>query len=234
MTTTTNTFANNLGGKAYDRFYDVNIWCPGLELEVGNMVAHHLDGRDGRVIDIGSGTGDTIAAILAAGCSAEIFGVDVVEKMVEVAKERFANVPQVTLVLADALGYLQSLESGSVEAVASGFCLHNLENENRAAIMAEVFRVLVPGGLFVQCDKVALDDRKDHVESLTQQLMLFDGFSDDPEYRVGWVRHYALDDQPGIRISESEWTTLLKNLGFHSIAFKDRTLMDNILSAMKP
>ena len=55
--------------------------------------------------------------------------------------------PSVTLVVSDAVAYLESLPSGSVDGVLAAYLLRNVPD--RARLVAEVARVLRPGGAVV-------------------------------------------------------------------------------------
>lgn len=233
ITMTTNSFSGNLGGRAYNRFYEVNTHCPALEQQVGQALSEHLAGRSGRILDIGVGTGDTSFEALALCPEIDLVSVDVEEQMVEVARERFASLPRISVIHADALDFLRNQPDNSFDAVVSGFCLHNIPTDIRAMIVTEIGRVLVPGGLFANCDKVALNDEAAHLQTLTEQILMFDGFADDPDYRRKWLEHYLVDDQLRFRITESQWIALLSSSNFHSISFTHRTLMDCLLCATK-
>jgi ubiquinone/menaquinone biosynthesis C-methylase UbiE len=230
-------FAGKLGGEEYDLFNLSAPHIPAMETEVGKMVARHMRLKSGcaKVFDIGVGTGDTSHAVLAALGNVEVTAIDIEPQMIDAAKTRFAGESRITLVLSDALSVLQKTESDSVDAVVSGFCLHNLPSKLREEIAREIFRVLKPGGIFVTCDKIAENDKQAHVEGLTKQILAFDVYlpMDRADYREEWIRHYLADDQPGIRVTESEWDLILFKCGFRYIRFSDRTLMDVILWAQK-
>jgi demethylmenaquinone methyltransferase/2-methoxy-6-polyprenyl-1,4-benzoquinol methylase len=107
-----------------------------------------------RVLDLGCGTGDFIAAVLARG--ARPLGVDLSAGMLHEARRRL---PLHTLTRADALAL--PLRDGSVDAVVSGFALRNLLSV--AAAMRESARVLRRGGrialLEVDVPRLALTRR---------------------------------------------------------------------------
>jgi len=109
-----------------------------------------------RVLDLGCGSGASSRALLdawsAGGGSADdlsVTGVDASEGMVGQARGKTWP-PNVTLVVSDAVAYLESLPSGSVDGVLAAYLLRNVPDRSR--LVAEVARVLRPGGGFVVHD----------------------------------------------------------------------------------
>lgn len=106
-----------------------------------------------RVLDLGCGSGASTQALHdaweAAGRSASglsVTGVDASEGMVAQARAK-AWRQGVELVVADAVAYLREQPDASVDGVLGAYLLRNVPD--RAALVAEVARVLRPGGAFV-------------------------------------------------------------------------------------
>jgi ubiquinone/menaquinone biosynthesis C-methylase UbiE len=103
-----------------------------------------------RVLDLGCGSGASTRALLEAWAAQRgssdglsLTGVDASEGMVTQARAK--QWPEnVTLVVSDAVTHLASLPSGSVDGVLGCYLLRNVPD--RAALVAEVARVLRPGG----------------------------------------------------------------------------------------
>ena len=124
----------------------------GLELQYTRpaMVlrrAHALalaDPKEGeRVIDVGSGPG-FLTADLGAGVGevGEVLGIDQSEAMVELARRRCADWPQVRVEIGDAVAL--DAESGVYDLVVSTQVLEYVAEVDRA--LGEIDRVLRPGG----------------------------------------------------------------------------------------
>ena len=103
-----------------------------------------------RVLDLGCGSGASTQAVLdawsAGGRPADglsVTGVDASEGMVGQARHK-SWPASVTLVVSDAVTYLESLPSGSVDGVLAAYLLRNVPDRNR--LLTEVARVLRPGG----------------------------------------------------------------------------------------
>ncbi len=109
--------------------------------------------RRSTVLDLGCGSGASTQAVLDAWATAgrdpgalEVTGVDASEGMV--AQARAKTWPEsVDLVVSDAVAHLRGLPDASVDGVLGAYLLRNVPD--RAALVAEVARVLRPGGAFV-------------------------------------------------------------------------------------
>lgn len=106
-----------------------------------------------RVLDVGCGAGlDAFVAGALVGPEGDVVGVDMTPEMVERADEaaRLTKSEHVRFVLADAEQL--PLSSGSFDVALSNGCL-NL-SPRKMALLAEVHRVLRPGGRLALCDAV--------------------------------------------------------------------------------
>jgi ubiquinone/menaquinone biosynthesis C-methylase UbiE len=150
---------------AFDRAaptYDAMVaLSPGYHDQLRTAAAALVDrlparGRDDgplRVLDLGCGSGASTRALLDAWAERRgtseglaVTGVDASEGMV--AQARAKRWPAgVTLVVSDAVAHLEALPSGSVDGVLGCYLLRNVPD--RARLVAEVARVLRPGGGFV-------------------------------------------------------------------------------------
>ena len=97
-------------------------------------------GAGGLVIDIGCGRGELLELLTAEGV--DCVGVDNNDVQLQEARTHGC-----TVVHAEAFGYLQSLQSGSVAAVTGIHIVEHIPFPQLAALMQEVARVLKPGGL---------------------------------------------------------------------------------------
>ena len=115
------------------------------------------------VLDLGTGTGETLAAVLAHHPGAAAVGVDKNEAMLGAARSRLAGVP-LELCVAD---LSDPLPAGPFDLVVSALAVHHLEGPDKASLFARIAGVLRPGGRFVLGDVVIPVDPADAVTPVT-------------------------------------------------------------------
>ena len=115
------------------------------------------------VLDLGAGTGETLAAVLGRhpGCAA--VGIDKSPGMLEAASARLAAL-DVALVVAD---LADPLPEGPFDLVVSALAIHHLDGPGKADLFARVAAALRPRGRFVLGDVVVPADPADVVTPLT-------------------------------------------------------------------
>jgi ubiquinone/menaquinone biosynthesis C-methylase UbiE len=123
------------------------------------MVLDLLPAQVDRVLDLGTGDGRLMALVLLAHPHAEGVAVDFSPTMIEKATERFGNAPHISV-------HHHDLEDpvvgfGSFDAVVSSFAIHHVEDPRKVDLYTEIFRVLRPGGVFINLE---------HVSSPTEDL----------------------------------------------------------------
>ena len=121
---------------------------PGYEELQEAVVAATAGVHAGRVLELGTGTGETALRVRARHPGAAWVGVDASEPMLGRARER----------LPDADLRLQRLEdelpAGQFDLVVSALAVHHLDGRGKRDLFSRVARVLEPGGHFVLGDVV--------------------------------------------------------------------------------
>ena len=107
----------------------------------------HIDVKTKKILDIGTGTAD-FAIDSAKFLNADIIGVDLSEKMLEIGREKIKKKKlksKISLELADAekLNYSES----SFDVITAGFVVRNFEDMDKG--LAEQYRVLKPNGKLI-------------------------------------------------------------------------------------
>jgi ubiquinone/menaquinone biosynthesis C-methylase UbiE len=115
-----------------------------------------------KVVDIGAGTG--LLALAVAPAASHVWAVDISGAMLAYldAKARSAGLQNIEVVEASAVSL--PLVDGSVDVAVSNYCLHHLSNADKHRALAELHRVLRPGGRLVVGDmmfRVSLVDGRD-------------------------------------------------------------------------
>jgi tRNA threonylcarbamoyl adenosine modification protein (Sua5/YciO/YrdC/YwlC family) len=131
-----------------------------------------------RVLELGTGTGETAARLLDRHPDAVLVGLDESDGMLAAARERL---PAERVELH--VGRLQdSLPAGPFALVASALCVHHLNAEEKRDLFARVHAALEPGGRFVLADVVVPVDPGDATTSLTPGFDQPDSVADQLEW----------------------------------------------------
>jgi SAM-dependent methyltransferase len=125
-----------------------------------------LEGADlRRVLDLGTGDGNTLALVLSAHPDATGVGADFQPAMLDRAKARFADDPRVEIVTHDLDDSLPA-SLGRFDLIVSSFAIHHVLDDRKRALYAEVFERLEPGGRFANLEHVASPTDALHLEFL--------------------------------------------------------------------
>jgi tRNA (cmo5U34)-methyltransferase len=192
------------------------------------------------VVEIGCGTGITTLTLLSARDDLSITAVDIAPAMLAQARNSLASwvaEGRVRLVESDVLLFLGGVTSDSVDLVASGYAFHNFEQDYRRQTIAEVYRVLKPGGVFVNGDRYALDDTLAHLRVIQDEVRHFCatftklGRLDLLEQ---WIVHLFSDESPDHVMPLTPALQSYRDAGFSPVAVHVRALNNAVVSADKP
>ena len=200
--------------------------------------------KPSEILELGCGTGLTTLALCGKVSNAHITAVDkeitMLKQYEKLVKELRVDLDSRNITIemfqSGALEFLKRCDDSSFDIVVTAFVLHNLPKALRAEILKEVYRVLRPGGRFVNGDKIAPDSMNLHNKYLMKQIAKFVHTYTSPEdyaYCIGWIEHYAVDNHPDLRYMESEARSSLKALGFSGIKIAGRHWMEAIVIADK-
>lgn len=208
----------------------------GQQERLATQVARYWQG--GAVVEIGTGTGRTASAILSAVPVSRFIAIDHEPAMLPQARKRLSehvNSSRVDFRQQDAIKALQCLPRGSVDIVASCFTLHNCERDYRTLVIEAVFRVLRPGGVFINNDKYAADDEEEYIRELSEQMLRYDALLShgDSELRALWIRHELEDQLPSRIMRTGEAVAELRQVGFVDVSIVSRTGQYGLLVARK-
>jgi tRNA (cmo5U34)-methyltransferase len=191
------------------------------------------------VVDVGLGTGITTKAIVERNPGCTVKGVDNEILMIDQAKSKLAAEiarGAVEIHHGDALTYLRDLLTASVDVVASAYTIHNCSKLWRTQLEGEIFRTLRPGGMFVNNDKYAADDRQEYVSEITNQIIRYDLLKEQgrDELRRLWIEHEIEDQDPERIMWTTESLDQLRSVGFSNTALVKRLGQYAIVVAFKP
>lgn len=192
----TTTDAPHTSGHAihWARFYDPLVWLLSLG-RGGRVAALTLDtaevGAGDRLLDIGTGTGSVaLQAADRVGPTSEVVGIDAAPEMIAKAtrKARGRNpAPRFEVALIEDLPF----EDASFDRVVAQLMIHHLPEDLRPTGLAEIRRVLAPGGTVAITDFATLGgSARTHLFALRRQR---------PQQRASWL------------------TSLLEDAGFEAV-----------------
>jgi len=192
------------------------------------------------VFEIGCGTGATTLALLEAREDLVVLAVDNEPSMLNQARGNlslFLAQARVRLLQADALTALRQLPAGSQDVVASAYAVHNFRDTYRDEVLAEIFRVLRPSGIFVNGDRYALDDAAEHTR-LTQEDVrgYFKAFLPIGRFDLleQWVLHLFSDESADHIMRLDPSLQRLREIGFEPVEVHFREGVNTLLTATKP
>ena len=206
---------------------------------VGQQVSLYSAGGFLEIIELGGGTGITTLAILGSQRKLHLTSVDNEPMMQNQAKQKLHNwVADRVLCFQgdDALSALQASASNSVDIIASAYTIHNFHADYRNQVIAEIFRVLKPGGLFINGDRYALDDISAHTQLIQKEVAgYFSIFTeiDRLDLLEHWIVHLFSDESENHIMRETEALQQLENAGFTEIKLAQRMEVNALVTATK-
>ncbi|MGI8505982.1 MAG: Sua5/YciO/YrdC/YwlC family protein [Solirubrobacteraceae bacterium] len=130
-----------------------------------------------RVLELGTGTGETAARLLDRHPEAELVGIDENDEMLDVARSRLPA-ERVTLHVSR---LEDELPAGPFDLVASALCVHHLRGPGKRDLFARIRAALASDGRFVLADVIVPSDPRaavspltpgyDHPSTLAEQLV---------------------------------------------------------------
>jgi tRNA (cmo5U34)-methyltransferase len=164
------------GVPAYERLQVAIAEAAGAHARAGGEPAQ-------RLLELGTGTGETAVHVLAAHPGAELVGIDASEAMLGHARVKLPAAELRVSRLED------PLPDGPFDLIFSALAVHHLDGPGKANLFTRVARALAPGGRFVLGDLVVPEDPADVVTPI-------DGVYDLPstiDEQLGWLTAAGLE-----------------------------------------
>jgi tRNA (cmo5U34)-methyltransferase len=192
------------------------------------------------VVELGGGTGITTLSLLTASDKLNILSIDNEPVMQNQAKKhlhKWVEEGKLAFCGDDALRALKNIASNSVDIVASAYTLHNFLNTYRQQVIQEIFRVLKPGGQFINGDRYGLDDISKHIRIIQQEVSgYFKVLTQINKLDVleHWIVHLFNDESENHAMRESVALDQLRDAGFSDITLSHRLEVNALVTAIKP
>ncbi len=129
----------------FDDFYSTAAYLAGTYKQPSNDECINI-------LDIGAGTGLLSAFVLEKFPDAIFTLIDISEKMLESAKNRFKNNKSIRYIIGD---YINYPFSGSFDLIISALSIHHLQDDEKKNLYRKCFDLLKPGGIFINADQAA-------------------------------------------------------------------------------
>ncbi|MGA2933731.1 MAG: methyltransferase domain-containing protein [Methanomicrobiales archaeon] len=188
-------------------FYGAAVWAAALPVKKPS------------ILDVGAGTGLLSGLLLEAYPRASITLMDISEKMIEVARSRFAGREGVRFAAAD---YRHEDLGGPFDAICSALSIHHLERDEKRDLYRKVFSALRPGGVFVNADQVKGETPRQHRRNLAYwDDFVLRGPLEPEEIQAMFGRRKALDRMEKLSV-QMGW---LEGIGFIDVdvVYKNRS-----------
>jgi len=228
-------------GREYDSLKLINPLAAEMSSLVGGTLAGFYPANRPviDVVELGGGTGITTLALLAAHEAVRVLSIDNEPTMQNQAKQslrQWSEQGRLAFSCDDVLAALTKLPSDSVDTVASAYTLHNFSTAYRQALSAEIFRVLKPGGRFINGDRYALDDVDAHTRLIQQEVgnyfKVLTGLR-KLELLEHWIVHIFSDESENHVMRESVALAQLQAAGFIDIKLTYRREVNALVTAVK-
>jgi tRNA (cmo5U34)-methyltransferase len=236
---------SGLIGEEYELLRLMHPEAAEMSQRVGNLVGSYKNKKSTgqetlKVLEIGCGTGITSLALLHSREDIYLISVDNEPTMLNQARKNLApwiKAGQVTLLEQDVLSALSTLPSASLDSIASAYTLHNFLDDYRQKVLVEIFRVLQPGGIFVNGDRYALDDADAHTKHVQAEVeRYFEALIEinRPDVLEQWIIHLFIDESPHHVMRTAMAFQAMRTAGFHPIEEHYRHGINALISGIKP
>ena len=228
-------------GKEYEM---LKLICPlATEMSrlVGDAVKQYAADQSNSlsVVELGGGTGITTLSILLADQNLSVLSVDnapTMQSQAQASLKDWVEQQRLSFCSNDALTVLESLESESVDLIASAYTVHNFEQGYRKQVYQQIYRVLKKGGQFINGDRYALDDISEHTHTVQQEIAgYFKVLKEINKLDVleHWIIHLFNDESENHLMRESVALKHLNAAGFTEIQLTDRMQVNALVTAKK-
>lgn len=221
---------NNFSDTLTNEYELFSLVCPhhdDLQKRMASTVIAHVKDNSLEkpiLFDVGCGYGFSSTEVAKELPSATYLLNDIDEPLLATALQNLYHVStqsyrgDVEIIIAD-------IADSSVDVVYTAWVIHNFPKEKRKRVIKEIHRILKPGGMFINLDKIG-NAGEQRTRALAQTLIdfapCFTKF-DKPQIYIDWITHYLQDDQPELLLSDVEYSELLAPL------FEQQTIVSVLL-----
>ncbi|MCR4926317.1 MAG: methyltransferase domain-containing protein [Clostridiales bacterium] len=137
--------------KEYDKNRKKFIPCfDDFYINSTDFILSNISYKPKRIIDLGAGTGLLSACWYKYCPNSEFVLIDIAENMLDIAKERFSGLDNVSYQTMD---YIDKLPEKDFDTAISALSIHHLEDESKKALFSRIYDRLPTGGMLVNYDQ---------------------------------------------------------------------------------
>ncbi|MBN1384196.1 MAG: class I SAM-dependent methyltransferase [Elusimicrobia bacterium] len=165
-----------------------------------------------KVIDLGCGTGTVSKKVKEKYPSSRIHCIDIAKNMIEIAKHKLSNYPDITYENADLSKYSFT---NSYDVVLSSLTLHHLvTDDDKINFYTKIYHALNSNGIFYNADNVIGSNEPIQENNMIHWKEFMQKTVSVEEIEKKWIRKYNEEDRPAKLINQLNW---LKDIGFVNI-----------------
>lgn len=200
----------NLIAEEYDRNRRKFIPCfDDFYKSTTEFIISNID-KPGHILDLGAGTGLLTYFWYRQCPDAEYVLIDIADKMLDIARNRFHGMENVSYEVGD---YSCKLPDTVFDAVISALSVHHLEDPDKMKLFLEIYNALPNGGVFVNYDQFCAGQTEmNHWFDSYWEAYLTGGGLSDQEIEQ-WKERRKLDRE----CSVEQEIDMLKNCGFQVV-----------------
>jgi tRNA (cmo5U34)-methyltransferase len=163
------------------------------------------------ILDLGAGTGLLTKFLYDKYPNAKYTLVDISDQMMDIAKQRFANMDNFNFQITD---YSKGLPTNNqYDLIASALSIHHLDNDSKSFLYSNIYKNLPENGYFINLDQ--FNASTDFInEKYNKYWYDFIGQSSIlQQERDSWLKRRELDKENTI----TETKTMLEQIGFRQV-----------------
>ena len=188
----------------------IRRWVPAYDQLIEHLTTFPPMFDPANILDLGSGNGNVVAALLDKYPKAEYTLVDASQDMILATQERFAAQANFSYIEK----YFQDLNffPNSFDLITACLAFHHLNGKEKQAIFAQIYRWLRPGGKLSISDLFANKKNANYETCVLKPLEAYAKKQGTPDEEwIGLMEHHTEFDFPDTLEDHIQW---LKEVGF--------------------
>lgn len=216
--------AFNDASDKYDNYRKQAI--PNMDLFYESAINQTTDYINPKILDLGAGTGILTQLLINKHPESEITLIDFSEEMLDKAKNKFKDNPNITYIKDD---YLSHSYENSYDIIISSLSIHHLEDDEKQRLYQKIYDQLNVGGIFINADLILgnTPNTEELFKSIDEAHLLK---QDMPDTQKDVLRQRRKLDKPATYADNIDF---LKKAGFVDVEIIYKYYRYTVISANK-